>query len=290
MAALTGVILVMIPRLTTLALVALLDAVLVHERDDQEFNLLSKPSPLVGIGQDRLQNPFQPITCHGFASVVARRKQDPETALSVEPAKVQKLHLAPLLCLAQHIRSQPGRVTITGEELAQVGLQVGDGHAETCFLGTAREVETKCGIVDCLRPQPAPRPAVIGADRGAPHADDVAASEFEIQGSSRRALNSEAPVKPMISRVPQVLVERHRVALDRFHHDVAAGEGGVYAEGVVGVCGNDPVTAAECVEDENGTGDLHVAKHGRGRRTEQRLSAKLTDLPRSHLFTLSSIA
>ena len=88
---------------------------------------------------------------------------------------------------------------------------------------------TACGT------EPAPALAAVVADGRAAHADGVALGEVERQRAPRPAPHAEMPVKPVPGRVAQVLMQKDVVALDAFHHDIAAGEIGIDLQLLAGI-------------------------------------------------------
>ena len=94
--ALADVVPIVISRDAVLALVALLDAVFVHEGDRQDLDVPPEPVAVVVVGQNRLQRSLHDIVRHRLAGVMAGRQQDPVPRLAIQPADVQTFDAPPM--------------------------------------------------------------------------------------------------------------------------------------------------------------------------------------------------
>ena len=81
---------------SVLALVAVLDAVGVHERHGQQFDALAKPSALGAVGQRLGQNALQDVVGDRLACVVPAREKQAVLVPAVQSPDAEKRHFPPL--------------------------------------------------------------------------------------------------------------------------------------------------------------------------------------------------
>ena len=75
MYALTCIIPIMVARAAILTLIAILDAVFVHEWNYSEVDVCPQPSACTVVSQHLFQKSFQLEACDAFAGVMPRRQQ-----------------------------------------------------------------------------------------------------------------------------------------------------------------------------------------------------------------------
>src|SRR5262249_4473398 len=224
------VVAVVVARLAVLPLVAVLDAVFVHQRNDEELDVPAQPLAGRRVSQDFFNDALQDVAGHHLAGVVPAGQGDTVSGLAVGATHKEQLDVPALAGLAERVDLQVRILLEAPEEAFEVVAQVRKGEAEAHLLCVRREGVSEGGTTDGLWAKPLPALAAIAADGRAAHADGVDLGEVEGQAVALRPADAEVPVEPVAGRVAEVLVQVDVVPVDAVQDDVAAGEIAIHAD------------------------------------------------------------
>ena len=246
---LADVVTVVIARFAVLALVAGLDAILVHEGNRKDLDVPPEPVPVVGVRECRFQHAFHDVVRHHLTGMVSGREQESVRRITVESADVQALNAPPALRLAEFLYGHVRVALESSEELFEVLLLVWYGEAEPHVFGIRRECVLERSIPHSLRAEPGPTSPTVRACSRATHADGIPTAETKSERTPSRPTNAKAPVEPPSRRVAQVGPKQHGIALDLLDDDIAAG--------IIGI-------------DNHRRGDSSLPDSGRTSQSQQR--------------------
>ena len=202
------VVAVVVVRTPVLPLVAILHAVLVHERHEHAVGVVAHPLALRRAGEDFVDDSLHDRIRRRLAGVVTGciRKQPLRSSFPARNAKQLRVAAAALR-FAENVELHAFLPAPACARRIPVLLQIWNRRREARLVLVGREGVVK-GVVRlvalAVRIQPAPGLPAVAADRRAERRKIVVLREVEMEFSSGCTAKREIPVEPISLRVAKV--------------------------------------------------------------------------------------
>lgn len=210
------IVAVVVVRDSVLALIAIDNAVVVYERNNQDRQIFPRPLALRRIGKIARNYSVDYIVCRHFAGVVSCRECDFLLRRTPDGLERDAEIVAPLFCLGKDALFQFGSVGVFFQEGVEIFRRVWNRERNAYALRIGGDGNRKPAVleIDAFVPRVFPRFSAVERDRCPFVVEAVFVGTLQGYGFAARAEDVETPVEPPAFCVAQFGAERDCIAVD----------------------------------------------------------------------------